>query len=149
VPRQAHFEFMVADVEDAVGRLRTLGATREDRQDSTTRTWSSDAIPPVARSASSAAAPPGAVEAAARSRAAYATVTTVAVVVDGAAAVTHLIGHDHPAAMTDMKRLPRSWNTLPPRWMTPARARLGRSARGDSRANGSTPATGRRVPSPP
>lgn len=33
VPLQSHFEFMVADVEDAVGRLRALGATREDRQD--------------------------------------------------------------------------------------------------------------------
>lgn len=41
--------------------------------------------------------------------AAYVTVTIVAAVINGAAAVTYLIGHDYPMAMMDMKRLPRSW----------------------------------------
>lgn len=41
--------------------------------------------------------------------AAYVTVTIVAAVINGVAAVTYLIGHDYPTAMMDMKRLPRSW----------------------------------------
>jgi hypothetical protein len=41
--------------------------------------------------------------------AAYVTVTIVAAVVTGSAAVTYLIGHDYPKAQADMKRLPRSW----------------------------------------
>ena len=41
--------------------------------------------------------------------AAYLTVTIVASVFTGTAAVTYLIGHDYPKAQADMKRLPRSW----------------------------------------
>ncbi|GAB3957051.1 DoxX family protein [Micromonospora vulcania] len=41
--------------------------------------------------------------------AAYVTVTIVASVFNGIAAVTYLIGHDYPKAQADMKRLPRSW----------------------------------------
>jgi hypothetical protein len=41
--------------------------------------------------------------------AAYVTVTIVASVFTGIAAVTYLIGHDYPKAQADMKRLPRSW----------------------------------------
>lgn len=36
-------------------------------------------------------------------------VTVVAVVFNGGAAVTYLIGHDYPKAQADMKRVPRSW----------------------------------------
>jgi hypothetical protein len=39
----------------------------------------------------------------------YVTVTVLAAVVNGAAAVTYLIGHAYPMAQLDMKRLPRSW----------------------------------------
>jgi len=41
--------------------------------------------------------------------AAYVTVTIVASVVNGIAAVTYLIGHDYPKAQADLKRVPRSW----------------------------------------
>ncbi len=41
--------------------------------------------------------------------AAYVTVTVVASVFTGIAAVTYLIGHDYPKAQADMKRIPRSW----------------------------------------
>src|SRR4029453_13121020 len=41
--------------------------------------------------------------------AAYVTVTIVASVFTGIAAVTYLIGHDYPKEQADMKRLPRSW----------------------------------------
>jgi membrane-bound ClpP family serine protease len=41
--------------------------------------------------------------------AAYVTVTILAAVFTGIAAVTYLIGHDSPKAQADMKRLPRSW----------------------------------------
>jgi len=41
--------------------------------------------------------------------AAYVTVTIVASVFNGIAAVTYLIGHDYPQAQADMKRVPRSW----------------------------------------
>lgn len=41
--------------------------------------------------------------------AAYVTLTVIAVVFNGGAAVTYLIGHDYPKAQADMKRLPRSW----------------------------------------
>lgn len=41
--------------------------------------------------------------------AAYVTVTIVASIFTGIAAVTYLIGHDFPKAQVDMKRLPRSW----------------------------------------
>ena len=41
--------------------------------------------------------------------AAYVTVTVVAAVFTGFAAVTYLIGHDYPKAQADMKRIPRSW----------------------------------------
>ncbi len=41
--------------------------------------------------------------------AAYVTVTVVAAVFAGSAAVTYLIGHEYPRAQLDMKRLPRSW----------------------------------------
>jgi len=41
--------------------------------------------------------------------AAYVTVTVIASVFNGIAAVTYLIGHDYPKAQLDMKRLPRSW----------------------------------------
>ena len=39
----------------------------------------------------------------------YVAVTVVAVVFNGGAAVTYLIGHDYPKAQADMKRVPRSW----------------------------------------
>ena len=41
--------------------------------------------------------------------AAYVTVTILASVFNGIAAVTYLIGHDYPKSQADMKRLPRSW----------------------------------------
>ncbi|MGC4867335.1 DoxX family protein [Micromonospora sp. DT53] len=41
--------------------------------------------------------------------AAYVTVTILAAVFTGIAAVTYLIGHDYPKAQADMKRVPRSW----------------------------------------
>lgn len=41
--------------------------------------------------------------------AAYVTVTVVAAVFTGIAAVTYLIGHEYPKAQADMKRIPRSW----------------------------------------
>lgn len=40
---------------------------------------------------------------------AYVTVTILASVFTGIAAVTYLIGHEYPKAQADMKRLPRSW----------------------------------------
>jgi hypothetical protein len=39
----------------------------------------------------------------------YVTVTVLAAVFTGIAAVTYLIGHDYPKAQADMKRIPRSW----------------------------------------
>ncbi|MFG3553366.1 DoxX family protein [Micromonospora sp. NPDC047557] len=41
--------------------------------------------------------------------AAYVTVTIIASVFTGIAAVTYLIGHDYPKVQADMKRVPRSW----------------------------------------
>ncbi|WP_433129152.1 DoxX family protein [Micromonospora sp. CA-240977] len=41
--------------------------------------------------------------------AAYVTVTILAAVFTGIAAVTYLIGHDYPKAQADMKRVPHSW----------------------------------------
>jgi membrane-bound ClpP family serine protease len=41
--------------------------------------------------------------------AAYVTLTVVAAVFTGTAAVTYLIGHDYPKTQADMKRVPRSW----------------------------------------
>jgi hypothetical protein len=41
--------------------------------------------------------------------AAYATVTVLAALVNGSAAVTYLIGHDYPKTQADMKRVPRTW----------------------------------------
>ena len=41
--------------------------------------------------------------------AAYVTVTVLAAVFTGIAAVTYLIGHEYPKAQADMKRIPRSW----------------------------------------
>lgn len=41
--------------------------------------------------------------------AAYVTLTVLAAVFSGSAAVTYLIGHEYPKAQLDMKRLPRSW----------------------------------------
>jgi DoxX-like family len=41
--------------------------------------------------------------------AAYVTVTIIASVFTGIAAVTYLIGHEYPKAQADMKRVPRSW----------------------------------------
>ena len=41
--------------------------------------------------------------------AAYVTVTIVAALFTGSAAVTYLIGHDYPKAQADIKRIPRSW----------------------------------------
>jgi hypothetical protein len=41
--------------------------------------------------------------------AAYVTVTVLASVFTGAAAVTYLIGHEYPKKQADMKRIPRSW----------------------------------------
>jgi len=40
---------------------------------------------------------------------AYVTVTIVASVFTGVAAVTYLIGHEYPKTQADMKRIPRSW----------------------------------------
>ncbi len=40
---------------------------------------------------------------------AYATVTILASVFTGSAAVFYLMGHEYPKAQADMKRLPRSW----------------------------------------
>jgi DoxX-like protein len=39
----------------------------------------------------------------------YVTITIVASVFTGIAAVTYLIGHDYPKAQADLKRVPRSW----------------------------------------
>jgi hypothetical protein len=39
----------------------------------------------------------------------YVTVTIIASVFTGIAAVTYLIGHEYPKAQADMKRVPRSW----------------------------------------
>ncbi|MBL7257859.1 DoxX family protein [Paractinoplanes lichenicola] len=39
----------------------------------------------------------------------YITVTIIAAVFTGAAAVTYLVGHDYPKTQADMKRIPRSW----------------------------------------
>ncbi|MFI7607502.1 DoxX family protein [Micromonospora sp. NPDC049366] len=44
--------------------------------------------------------------------AAYVTVTIVAAVFTGSAAVTYLIGHAYPKAQLDMKRLPQSWGPV-------------------------------------
>jgi hypothetical protein len=44
--------------------------------------------------------------------AAYVTVTVLAAVLTGSAAVTYLIGHEYPKRQLDMKRLPRSWVPL-------------------------------------
>ncbi|GAB3840463.1 DoxX family protein [Dactylosporangium cerinum] len=41
--------------------------------------------------------------------AAYVTLTIVAALFTGSAAVTYLIGHDYPKAQADIKRIPRSW----------------------------------------
>jgi hypothetical protein len=41
--------------------------------------------------------------------AAYVTVTLIASVFNGIAAVTYLTGHEYPKAQADMKRIPRSW----------------------------------------
>ena len=41
--------------------------------------------------------------------AAYVTVTIVASIFNGFAAVTYLIGHEYPLAQADIKRVPRSW----------------------------------------
>jgi len=41
--------------------------------------------------------------------AAYVTVTILASVFTGLAAVTYLIGHEYPKAQADLKRVPRSW----------------------------------------
>ena len=41
--------------------------------------------------------------------AAYVTVTVLASVFTGAAAVTYLIGHEYPKKQADLKRIPRSW----------------------------------------
>ena len=40
---------------------------------------------------------------------AYVTVTILAAVFNGFAAVTSLIGHSYPKAQADLKRVPRSW----------------------------------------
>jgi membrane-bound ClpP family serine protease len=39
----------------------------------------------------------------------YVTVTILAALFNGIAAVTYLIGHEYPKAQADMKRIPRSW----------------------------------------
>ncbi|MGC4756036.1 DoxX family protein [Micromonospora trifolii] len=41
--------------------------------------------------------------------AAYVTVTILASIFTGFAAVIYLIGHDYPKTQADMKRVPRSW----------------------------------------
>jgi hypothetical protein len=43
---------------------------------------------------------------------AYVTVTILAAVFTGIAAVTYLIGHDYPKAQMEMKRLPQSWGPV-------------------------------------
>lgn len=55
--------------------------------------------------------------------AAYVTVTILASVFTGVAAVTYLTGHDYPKAQADMKRVPRSW--LPALGMLLAAGSLG------------------------
>lgn len=55
--------------------------------------------------------------------AAYVTVTILASVFNGIAAITYLIGHDYPKAQADMKRIPRSW--VPILGMVLAAASLG------------------------
>ena len=40
---------------------------------------------------------------------AYATVTVLAAVLTGSAAVTYLIGHEYPKAQADRKGIPRAW----------------------------------------
>jgi hypothetical protein len=55
--------------------------------------------------------------------AAYVTVTVIASVFTGIAAVTYLIGHDYPKAQADMKGVPRSW--LPGLGLTLAAGSLG------------------------
>ncbi|MFB7555950.1 DoxX family protein [Streptomyces brevispora] len=40
---------------------------------------------------------------------AYVTVTILGAVINGAAAVTYLIGHEYPKTQADMKGLPRKW----------------------------------------
>jgi hypothetical protein len=40
---------------------------------------------------------------------AYVTVTVLAAVFSGSAAVTYLIGHQYPKTQADLKRIPRSW----------------------------------------
>ncbi|MEU7750899.1 DoxX family protein [Micromonospora sp. NPDC049101] len=55
--------------------------------------------------------------------AAYVTVTILASVFTGIAAVTYLIGHAYPKAQADMKRLPHSW--LPRLGLTLAAGSLG------------------------
>ncbi|MFI5841173.1 DoxX family protein [Catenuloplanes sp. NPDC051500] len=40
---------------------------------------------------------------------AYIAVTVLAILFNGAAAVTYLSGHDYPKRQADMKRIPRSW----------------------------------------
>ena len=40
---------------------------------------------------------------------AYVTVTIIASVFNGVAAVTYLIGHEYPKVQADLKRVPRSW----------------------------------------
>jgi hypothetical protein len=44
--------------------------------------------------------------------AAYLTVTILASVLNGSAAMFYLIGHDYPKAQADMKGVPRSWIPL-------------------------------------
>lgn len=41
--------------------------------------------------------------------AAYATVTVLGSVFNGAAAITYLIGHEYPKTQADMKGVPRKW----------------------------------------
>jgi membrane-bound ClpP family serine protease len=41
--------------------------------------------------------------------AAYVTVTVLAAIFNGIAAVTYLIGHAYPRAQADLKRVPHSW----------------------------------------
>jgi hypothetical protein len=41
--------------------------------------------------------------------AAYVTITILASIVNGIAAVTYLIGHEYPKAQADLKRVPHSW----------------------------------------
>jgi hypothetical protein len=39
----------------------------------------------------------------------YVTITVIASIFNGIAAVTYLIGHEYPKTQADMKRIPRSW----------------------------------------